>query len=493
MPTKLVKREVLQASAGGLARSQVRRRTGGVILQAALPIRDAFSSDSQARINICFLFAISEDFSLKSFRYERGSLMNTYPLFHRELRDNSGRPLADPLECHSFTSENRMGAIRMEHTFYEFFAGGGMARAGLGEGWKCLFANDFDYKKGETYRRNWGDKELRTVDVGKLKASDLPGSADLAWASFPCQDLSLAGGGAGLKGDRSGTFWPFWKLMKTLLIEDHSPRIIVLENVCGTLTSHDGRDFTTICTAVQQAGYTFGAFVVDASLFVPQSRPRLFIVCVRADLGIPGECVSEAPLSAWHSRVVGPYLALSKKIKDKWVWWKLPLPPRRQTGLSDLIEENPRDVAIYSPEQTRDLISKMSDVNRAKLTKAVRLNRPVIGGLYRRTRIDADGMKVQRAEIRFDDLSGCLRTPAGGSSRQTILIVSGDSIRARLISTRETARLMGLPDSYILPENYNEAYHLTGDGVVVPVVRHIAANLFEPILQDAKLRRMTAA
>jgi len=47
-------------------------------------------------------------------------------------------------------------------------------------------------------------------DVGGLTSRDLPGRADLAWASFPCQDLSLAGMGAGLKGKRSGTFWPFW-------------------------------------------------------------------------------------------------------------------------------------------------------------------------------------------------------------------------------------------------------------------------------------------
>jgi hypothetical protein len=150
--------------------------------------------------------------------YKRGSFTVMYPLFHQRLRDNGSGRLADPLEGQSLTREPRRGATLMEHSFYEFFAGGGMARAGLGGGWKCLFANDFDYKKGETYRKNWGDKELKTLDVGKLKASDLPGSADLVWASFPCQDLSLAGGGAGLKGERSGTFWPFWKLMTGLIL-----------------------------------------------------------------------------------------------------------------------------------------------------------------------------------------------------------------------------------------------------------------------------------
>ena len=117
----------------------------------------------------------------------------------------------------------------------------------------------------------------------------------------------------------------------------------------------------------------------------------------------------------------------------------------------------------------------------------------MVGGVYKRTRPDENGQRVQRAEIRFDDISGCLRTPSGGSSRQVIVLVEGRSIKARLISSRETARLMGLPDRYKLPENYNEAYHITGDGVVVPVVRHLAANIFEPILNGDELGITAAA
>src|SRR3984885_3100654 len=144
-------------------------------------------------------------------------------------------------------------------TYYEFFAGGGMARAGLGPGWSCAFANDFDLKKSISYHDNWGEDVLKVEDVRKLSAAHLPGQADLVWASFPCQDLSLAGGGAGLKGDRSGTFWPFWSLMKELIAEGRPPRIIALENVCGTLTSHDGKDFAAICSTFERAGYVFGA------------------------------------------------------------------------------------------------------------------------------------------------------------------------------------------------------------------------------------------
>lgn len=126
--------------------------------------------------------------------------------------------------------------------FYEFFAGGGMARLGLGEGWDCLFANDFDPKKADSYRRYFDPaEELRVGDIAELNSTMLPGHADLAWASFPCQDLSLAGYGNGLKGDRSGTFWSFWKLMESLASEQRPPRVIVLENVYGAITSHKGK------------------------------------------------------------------------------------------------------------------------------------------------------------------------------------------------------------------------------------------------------------
>jgi DNA (cytosine-5)-methyltransferase 1 len=97
--------------------------------------------------------------------------------------------------------------------YYEFFAGGGMARLGLGDAWKCVFANDIDGQKAASYRANFDNApELKVGDISSLSVSDLPGRADLAWASFPCQDLSLAGNGHGLTGRRSGLFWDFGDL-----------------------------------------------------------------------------------------------------------------------------------------------------------------------------------------------------------------------------------------------------------------------------------------
>lgn len=372
-------------------------------------------------------------------------------------------------------------------TFYEFFAGGGMATAGFGEGWICLFANDFDPMKGRTYVANWGDGHLKIGDVGKLKVCDLPGTADLAWASFPCQDLSLAGMGAGLSGARSSTFWPFWNLMRDLAAEGRAPQVIILENVYGAITSHGGQDFRAISEALATGGYRFGALVVDAVHFVPQSRPRLFIVAVRDDAVVPKELLATEPVPEWTpAALVRATELLSKETAAKLVWWRLPVPPASSTVLSDLIEDVPTGVEWDTPKKTAALLAMMADGHKKKVAEAKRLSvatgTMVVGTVYKRTRPDAQGNKIQRAEVRFDNIAGCLRTPGGGSSRQTILVVDGKKVRSRLLSPREAARLMGLPDSYQLPDRYNDAYHVAGDGVAVPVVRYLVKKIAERIL-----------
>jgi DNA (cytosine-5)-methyltransferase 1 len=216
-------------------------------------------------------------------------------------------------------------------TFYDFFAGGGMARAGLGPDWTCLFASDFDPKKGLAYQNNWGTRgELKVSDVRKVGLGDLPGRADLVWGSFPCQDLSLAGVGAGLKGERSGTFYPLWTVIRRLTRDGRAPAIIALENVCGALTSHEGRDFQAICQTFVQAGYRVGALAINADLFVPQSRPRLFFVGVRAGVEIDSALLSPAPIEPFHRPGVCRAVArLPAALKAKLLWWNLPTPERR--------------------------------------------------------------------------------------------------------------------------------------------------------------------
>ena len=374
--------------------------------------------------------------------------------------------------------------------YYEFFAGGGMVRAGLGAAWRCLFANDFDPAKAASYRANWGDANLKLGDIATLSAADLPGEAALMWGSFPCQDLSLAGVGAGLDGKRSGTFHDFWGLARALADDGRAPRVVAVENVCGALTSHGGRDFEVICRTFADAGYRCGALVINADRFVPQSRPRLFVIGVRDDAVLDPALTTGSADGPFHTPALRRAVErLPVELQGRMVWWRLPEPGRSNATLGSVIEPEPSGVRWHSAAETQRLLALMSVTNLAKVEAARRTGERCIGGLYRRTRRDAAGGRVQRAEVRFD-VAGCLRTPGGGSSRQTLLVVEDGQVRSRLMSARETARLMGLPDSYRLPASYSAACHLTGDGVAVPVVRHLAQWLIEPLAgAPAGLRR----
>jgi DNA (cytosine-5)-methyltransferase 1 len=263
------------------------------------------------------------------------------------------------------------GKLMDQHSawrFYEFFAGGGMARVGLGEAWRCVFANDIDPKKAASYRQNFGARELRVDDVAAITTKSLPEEADLAWASFPCQDLSLAGAGAGLRGERSGTFWFFWRLMKTIARERRPVPIIVLENVCGALSAHGSADFAAIGSAIADAGYHFGALVIDAVDFVPQSRSRLFLVAMRNGFAAPRTLTSPSSIEKWHPpALISAWRKLPPIAAERWLWLKLPEPPQRRLVFSDLIEEEPRGVNWHTQAETERILAMVSHGNLAKV------------------------------------------------------------------------------------------------------------------------------
>jgi DNA (cytosine-5)-methyltransferase 1 len=377
--------------------------------------------------------------------------------------------------------------------YYEFFAGGGMARAGLGANWRCLLANDIDAKKAASYKSNWNDENFLLKDIRDIESEDIPSGGILAWASFPCQDLSLAGCGAGLEGERSGAFWPFWRLMEELGEKERAPAIIAIENVIGALSSHGGRDFAAIMEAMSRAGYKTGALIIDAAHFLPQSRPRLFITGYKGTP--PAALRASSPDPVWHKdRLKRAAGVISPQARKSWIWWRLPPPPERKISLIDLLEDRPDGVKWHEKSETGKILAMMSGANLAKVERAKASGERMAGAIFRRTRARADGSRAQRAEIRFDGLAGCLRTPGGGSSRQLIMLVEGNSVKTRLLSPRECARLMGLPDSYILPERRNDAYHLTGDGLAVPAVSWLAQHLLEPLAQaHLQEKRLAAA
>jgi len=369
-------------------------------------------------------------------------------------------------------------------SFYDFFAGGGMAHIGLGDRWRCLMANDFSSKKARAYRANFPPAdELAEADVWELTSADLPGQAALSWASFPCQDLSLAGKMRGLQGNRSGSFWGFWRLMQTLEKEGRPSQLIVLENVTGTITANKGADFLTLLDVLVQAGYCVGPLVVNAMHFLPQSRPRLFIIAVKKQNTTFQQLIQNKPAALWHpDSLRRTYLKLPEYIRKAWIWWNLPKPPPYTCTLKDMIEENPSSVQWHTPQETQRLLDLMTPLHLSKVKQMQAYGKNIVGTIYRRVRKDKNGVKGQRAEIRIDGVSGCLRTGSGGSSRQFIMLVKGENIRSRLLSAREAARLMGVPDSYKLPSKYSDAYHLLGDGLVVPVVAWLEKQLLSPLM-----------
>jgi len=123
----------------------------------------------------------------------------------------------------------------------------------------------------------------------------------------------------------------------------------------------------------------------------------------------------------------------------------------------------------------------LSERNHAKVQEARKARGVAVGTGYRRIRIDSSGVKRQRFEVRFDGIAGCLRTPNGGSSRQILIVVKNGKIQTRLLTVRETARLMGVNDSFHIPGTYNEGYWAMGDAVAVPVTRHLARHLLAPL------------
>jgi len=335
-----------------------------------------------------------------------------------------------------------------------------------------VWANDIDPRKESVYVANHGGDHFVLGDVAAVDADTLPPGAAMAWASFPCQDLSLAGWQRGMSADRSGTFWAFWRIMRHLTEAGRCPPLIVIENVVGLLY---GSNLVGLCEALAALGKQFGALVIDAKAFVPQSRPRVFMVAVDEGLD-PGQWVEPEPASSpWITRRLwSAYEQLPGSLRELWRWWRLPVPQPLQVSFENLMEDNP-GVPWHTPEETQHLLDMMTEPTRRKLA-----GKRVVGTLYRRMR----GGK-QRAEVRTDGMAGCLRTPRGGSSRQTVIVVQGETVRSRLLSPREAARLMGVPDSFWLPEGYNDAYLAMGDAVVVPAVSWLAEHLLTPMARAA--------
>jgi DNA (cytosine-5)-methyltransferase 1 len=369
-------------------------------------------------------------------------------------------------------------------TALEFFAGSGLVGLGLAPEFETLWANDNCAKKQTVFEANHPSKRFRFGGIEEVRGADLP-VADLAWASFPCQDLSLAGNLGGIDtGTRSGLFWEWVRVLEELTDHGKRPPVLVAENVVGFVVADKGRHFQLAYRALRDLGYRVGAVVVDAKAFLPQSRPRAFIVAVSEDISLEG-LRQPFPSEPFHSSGL---VRTSFTINDPdWIWWSLPRTRAETPIFADLCE---RDAPCDSPSKTKQLCAMLSPLNKRKLDTARRAKTFFAGTAYRRTRPDENGVRTQRLEVRFDGVAGCLRTPNGGSSRQTVILVENGAVRSRLMTVRECARLMGAPDTYKIPGSYNDGYRAMGDAVAVPVTRWLTQNLLVELVARSRHSRI---
>ncbi len=314
-------------------------------------------------------------------------------------------------------------------------------------------------------------------DVHDVNPDTLP-NVTLATASFPCNDLSLAGSRQGLAGQHSSAFWGFVGAMKGM--GNRRPPFVLLENVAGFLSSNDGNDFRDACLALNDLGYAVDAFIIDASWFVPQSRQRLFLVGKREKRKVveqTGEDTSKFYQSQCRPAVLADFILWHPEIR--WSIRTLPTIRKVQSTLQDILEELPLNSAYWWNKQRAEyLLNQMSPKHRAIADKMIAGKEITSGTVFRRVR---NGRSM--AELRTDGVAGCLRTPRGGSGRQILFVAGKGRYAARLVTPTECARLMGA-DGYKITAPLNKALFGFGDAVCVPVIRWIAENYLTPSLKE---------
>jgi DNA (cytosine-5)-methyltransferase 1 len=374
--------------------------------------------------------------------------------------------------------------MRNDRTVAEFFAGIGLMRMGLERaGWNVVWANDIDEDKMLMHQGHFtsDDAHFCLGDVHSLDPDDIP-TVSLATASFPCNDLSLAGARRGLAGQHSGAFWGFIDAMKGM--GNRRPPLVMLENVAGFLTSHDGNDFKDACLALNELGYSVDAFIVDAALFVPQSRQRLFLIGKRENRA-PTH-VAET-LSFYQSQC-RPHALADFILWNPDIQWSIRnLPPivKAKSTLQDILENLPLNSAYWWNKQRADyLLNQMSGKHRTIADRMILGKEISYGTVFRRVRYGRS-----MAELRTDGIAGCLRTPRGGSGRQILFMAGRKRFAVRLLTPRECARLMGA-DDFQITVSLNQALFGFGDAVCVPVIQWIAENYLTPALKELHARQI---
>jgi len=359
----------------------------------------------------------------------------------------------------------------------EYFAGIGLARIGMEQaGFHVVWSNDISEKKAKLFRARFGDNQdghrYDVRDLNLVRASDIPTEVDVAWASFPCTDLSLAGTRGGIHSGSSAAFWSFARNLAHL--GRRRPKALVIENVTGFASSHGGKDISLAIRTLNSLGYSMDVLSLDARRFVPQSRPRLFLIGVHKSIEAKiTESDESSPLRpAWIEAVRETPDVLMHRHSVAYP------PDLLDSGLSSVVDKIPEDdERWWSAERAQTAMESLSDTQLIRLSSLQSTGQITYRTAYRRMRAG-----IPRWELRPDDLSGCLRTARGGSSRQAVVRIDGDSVRWRWMAGTEYAQLMGAEGFDLTTFSESEIQWGFGDAVCVPAVKWIAEEYLAPIL-----------
>lgn len=307
------------------------------------------------------------------------------------------------------------------YRFIDLFAGlGGFRLALESYGAECVYSSEWDMAAQAVYEKNFGHRP--DGDITKVDENIIP-QHDIICAGFPCQAFSISGKQRGFEDSRGTLFFDVARIAKK-----HKPKVIFLENVKNFASHDSGNTLKVIKTTLEELGYDVNYKVLNSVDYgMPQKRERIYLVCFRKDL-----C-----------------------IKD----FQYPEPIKLTRHVEDFLEEK-SSVKLFEEGKYKIVFNGSEDKEYSN--KMIRLGIVNKGGQGERI------YSVKGIASTLSAYGGGVFAKTGG------YLING---KARKLSTRECARLMGYPDSYKMAENKNEAYKQFGNSVVVDVLQHIVREI----------------
>ena len=197
-----------------------------------------------------------------------GSLVTALSRWTRERRAPIGRQRRQD----EFDERIALGTGHGRLKFVDLFSGLGGFHAALSRlGHDCVFASEIDAKLQDLYHANFGIRPLADI---RDCWEHVP-SHDILCAGFPCQPFSKAGNQLGFECPRSGDLFEY--ILR--IIDRHTPRFLIFENVPNILRHADGETWARIRDSLIERDYSVDFIELSPHLIgVPQIRYRAFIV-----------------------------------------------------------------------------------------------------------------------------------------------------------------------------------------------------------------------